>query len=173
MLFLIAVCLSIDAFSLSLAYGTLGLTKKEIKKLSLIVGAYHFVMPIVGLFSGKIILRFLPVSEYVLAFLVLFLIGLNMIIESMTKKEINKKITIQEYFLFGLAVSIDSFSVGISLKTISPNYVLAPFVFSVVSSTFTYIGLLLGKKISEVIGKIASLIGGIVLIILGFLYLIK
>lgn len=173
MLFIIAVCLSIDAFSLAIAYGTLGLTKKEIRKLAIIVGIYHFVMPIVGLYSGKLILSFLPISEYVLAFLVLFLIGLNMIIESMSKKEITKKITNQEYLLFGLAVSIDSFSVGIGLKVISDNYFIAPLIFSVVSALFTYVGLLLGKKINEMIGKVASLIGGVVLIVLGFLYLIK
>lgn len=171
MLLIIAVCLSIDAFSLALAYGTLGFSKKEILKLSLIVGIYHFVMPIIGLYSGRLILKILPISEYDLAFLVFLIIGLNMIIDSFSKKEI-KKISIHEYFLFGLAVSIDSFSVGISLKIITNNYLLAPFVFSVISGLFTYLGLILGKRIKEIIGKIASLIGGVILIILGFLYLI-
>ena len=49
-IFLIAIALSMDAFSLSLAYGTLGLTKKEVNKLSVIVGIYHFFMPLIGLF---------------------------------------------------------------------------------------------------------------------------
>ena len=53
-IFVIAVSLSMDAFSLSLAYGTLNLKKKYIKQLSLIVGIYHFFMPLIGLLIGKI-----------------------------------------------------------------------------------------------------------------------
>ena len=44
----IAISLSMDAFSLSLLYGTLNLEKKFIWKLSLIVSIYHFFMPILG-----------------------------------------------------------------------------------------------------------------------------
>ena len=56
-LFTIAVSLSMDAFSLSLAYGTLNLEKKDINNLSLIVGIYHFFMPLLGLFIGNIVLK--------------------------------------------------------------------------------------------------------------------
>ena len=56
-IFVIAVSLSMDAFSLSLAYGTLGLSKKETIQLSSIVGIYHFFMPIIGMFLGKFILN--------------------------------------------------------------------------------------------------------------------
>ena len=45
LLVIIAVTLSMDAFSLSLAYGTIGLDKKNIILLSCIVGIYHFIMP--------------------------------------------------------------------------------------------------------------------------------
>ena len=45
LLFIIAISLSMDAFSLSLAYGTLDINKKEIITLSIIVGIYHFFMP--------------------------------------------------------------------------------------------------------------------------------
>ena len=47
MVMLIAISLSMDAFSLSLAYGTLNLEKKYINLLSIIVGVYHFFMPII------------------------------------------------------------------------------------------------------------------------------
>jgi putative Mn2+ efflux pump MntP len=48
----IAISLSMDAFSLSLAYGTLDIDKKNIYTLSIIVGIYHFFMPLIGYFVG-------------------------------------------------------------------------------------------------------------------------
>ena len=56
---IIAISLSMDAFSLALAYGTLNLNKKDIYKLSLTVGVYHFIMPLLGLFLGSIILKYI------------------------------------------------------------------------------------------------------------------
>ena len=49
---LIGISLSMDAFSLALAYGISGITKKEIIILSLIVGIFHFCMPLIGLALG-------------------------------------------------------------------------------------------------------------------------
>ena len=44
LIFIIAISLSMDAFSLALAYGTISLSKKEINILSIVVGIYHFFM---------------------------------------------------------------------------------------------------------------------------------
>ena len=80
--------------------------------------------------------------------------------------------TLKEMILFGLAVSIDSFSVGIGLKAITNNYILSVLSFSLSSFIFTYIGLNIGKKINNLIGKISTLIGGITLLIIGIIYII-
>jgi len=78
-----------------------------------------------------------------------------------------------EMILFGLAVSIDSFSVGIGINNISNNFIICSSIFSVASFLFTYVGLKLGNKLSHLIGKIATIIGGVVLILFGLLYIIK
>lgn len=172
MVIIIAVSLSMDAFSLSLAYGTLNMSKKEINILSVIVGIYHFIMPLIGMYIGTKIIELLPIKPNTIVFLVLFLIGIEMIIESFKSE---RKITIMKFselLIFGLAVSIDSFSVGIGLKAIYSNPYIAALIFSTSSFIFTYLGLILGKKISEMIGKISTFLGGIVLIIIGLFYLI-
>ncbi len=81
-----------------------------------------------------------------------------------------KKMYFLEILLFGLAVSIDSFSIGIGLKSITNNTYLASLIFSITSFLFTFIGLIIGKKISEKIGEVAPIIGGLLLLILGFYY---
>lgn len=169
----IAVSLSMDAFSLSLAYGTLSLDKKAIKQLSIIVGLYHFFMPILGMLLGRVILSFIPIKPYVVVFIVLFFIGIQMIVESFKDEEKVEPMSKAELLLFGLAVSIDSFSVGIGIDTITNNYILSSTIFSFSAFIFTYLGLIFGKKINELIGKIATLFGGIALIIISFIYLFQ
>lgn len=171
--FVIAVSLSMDAFSLSLAYGTLGLSKKETFELSFIVGIYHFFMPIIGIFLGSILLNIIHIKPDIVVFIVLLFIGIQMIIESFKEEERIEPMSKMELLLFGLAVSIDSFSVGIGLNTITNNYVLSSIIFSISALIFTYLGLIMGKKISEIIGKIATTLGGVTLIIISFIYLFK
>ena len=97
---IIAISLSMDAFSLSIAYGTLNLNKKEISLLSIIVGIYHFIMPQIGHQIGIKILQILPLEPEIIVFLVLFLIGLQMILETIKEEKNIKKMNIKEMLIF-------------------------------------------------------------------------
>ena len=167
LIFFIAVSLSMDAFFLSIAYGSLNLEKKKIYILSIIVGLYHFFMPILGIGFGNILnIK----SNYIVA-LIFLIIGINMILDIYKEKEI-KPVSFLYMLLFGLSVSIDSFTIGIGLSKIMKFTILCPITFSLVSLIFTYVGLVLGKKISETIGNISILIGGLTLIVLGVYYIV-
>lgn len=167
---IIAISLSMDAFSLALAYGTLNLNKKDIYKLSLTVGIYHFIMPLLGLFLGNIILKYIN-NPKIIVFIILFIIGIQMIYETFKEEDIKNIVNFRQILLFGLAVSIDSFSVGIGLNIISKNYLYCSTIFSLFSLSFTYLGLTIGKKINNIIGKTSTIIGGLILIIIAFVYL--
>lgn len=169
---IIAISLSMDAFSLSLAYGTLNLKQKEIIKLSIVVGIYHFFMPIIGMFIGQALFEILPIKSDLIVFTVLVIIGIQMIVESNKTDDKIKGMSLVQLLLFGLAVSIDSFSVGIGLRSINSNYILAALIFSITSFLFTYTGLYLGKKINNLIGRISTLLGGITLIVIGICFII-
>lgn len=168
---LIGISLSMDAFSLALAYGTLNLKNRNINLLSIIVGLYHYFMPLLGMFVGKKIINLLPISSNFLVFIVLFLIGIQMIIESFKEEKEIKKLNLFEMILFGIAVSIDSFSLGLGLKTLYKNPYISALIFSISSMLFTYIGLKIGKKINQKIGNISTIFGGITLIIISIIYL--
>ena len=151
---LIAVSLSMDAFSLSLIYGTQGITKKHKIILSLIVGAYHFIMPLLGVTIGKI----------------LILISIEMIISSFKKEEKSFLLTIPSYLIFGLSVSIDSLTTGIGLSLITNKYVISSLIFAITSLSFTYLGVNIGDKLNQKYGKMSTIIGGTILLLLGILY---
>lgn len=170
-LIIIGISLSMDAFSLSLLYGTV-IKKQNIKILSIIVGIYHFIMPLLGMFVGKKIISLLPISTNMVVFIVLFLIGVEMIVESFKEEKELKTINLLEMLLFGFAVSIDSFSLGLGLRAIYDNPYIAALIFSLSSMIFTFFGLKLGKFINKKIGSISTLIGGITLIIVGIMYIV-
>lgn len=169
---LIGISLSMDAFSLSLAYGTLNIKNKNINFLTLMVGLYHFFMPLIGMFVGKKIVSLLPIESDTLVFIVLFLIGIEMIIESFKEEKEIKNLNILEMLLFGFAVSIDSFSLGFGLKSLYKLPYVSAFIFSISSMIFTYLGLKLGKKINQKIGNLSTILGGITLIVIGIIYIV-
>ena len=172
LIIIIAISLSMDAFSLCLAYGTLNLSIKDINSISITVGLYHFFMPLIGFFIGEKILKIVPLNINLVVFVILTIIGIEMIIETFKKEKISKQMNIIEIVFFGLAVSIDAFSVGVGLKAICDNTVIAAIIFSVTSFIFTYLGLIIGNKINKLIGSLSTIIGGITLIIIGIAYLV-
>ncbi len=171
LVFLMAVSLSMDAFSLALVYGTLGMSKKYKIFLSIIVGMYHFVMPLLGMFLGEIILSLFNFNYDILVFLILTFIGVEMVVNSFKSEDEVSSLKVSDLFLFGLAVSIDSFTLGITLPSLNVSKVISPFIFALVSCLFTFIGLSIGNKIQKLLGKVATIIGGVILILIGVFFL--
>jgi len=162
-IFLIGISLSMDAFSLSLAYGITGINNKQKIILALIVGIYHFIMPLIGCEFGNIINNITIINNDFIASLILFLIGVDLIF-SKQKEKLN--ISAIGFILFGLSVSIDSLTVGIGLKAITNNIILSPIIFSITSLIFTYLGLNIGNVIGDKLGDYSKKIGGIILLII-------
>lgn len=162
-----------DAFSLSLLYGTEGINKKDKILLSLIVGIYHFIMPLVGLTIGSFITSKLIINTNILVGIILSLISIEMMISSFKNKEEKFLISIPGFLLFGLSVSIDSLTTGIGLPAITSKHILSSIIFSITSLMFTFLGLNLGNLLNQKYGKISTLIGGLILLIIGIIYIFK
>lgn len=168
---LVAVGLSMDAFSLSILYGTLGFSKKRVIGLSLVVGIFHFLMPLIGSVVGSALLHFLPVDQDLIVGIIFMVIAIQMISSTSKEEEIMNIIGIGSLLLFGFTVSIDSFSVGIGLSAINSNYLLVVSIFSIISTVFTFLGLMIGHKLNDKFGKISTWIGSIILIVLAIIYM--
>ncbi len=169
---LIAISLSMDAFSLALSYGTNGLNKKDIQTLSTTVGIFHFFMPLIGMFLGNTLLFFININTDVLVFVILSFIGIEMLVESFKKKEVFYLVTRLEVLLFALAVSLDSLSIGIGFSLLTSSPIFSSLTFALMSAFFTYVGLRIGDFANKKLGSIATIIGGLILLFLGILYII-
>ena len=170
---LVGISLSMDAFSLSLLYGTNGINQKSQLFLSFIVGIFHFFMPILGLRLGNILISNISFNLNYIVGIIFSIIGVEMIISSIRDKKAEIIDSLIGYLMFGFSVSIDSFTTGIGLNIIYNNYYIVAFVFMVCSFLFTYMGLKLGNVLNIKFGNISNLVGAIILIILGFVYFFK
>ncbi len=171
-LLLIAIALSMDTFSLSLLVGTFPLSKKEIFVLSLIVGIFHFFMPLFGVLIGSNIIELLKIDAHFILGIVLIFIGIQILYELIKNEKESIKLSISGMFLFAFAVSFDSFSTGLGLLAITANIWIAFVMFSITSFIFTLSGLYLGKFANKYLGIYAQIIGLIILFSMGIYYII-
>ncbi len=169
---LIGISLSLDAFSLALIYGTLNLSRHKITILSIVVGIYHFIMPLIGSMVGIMVINKLIIAPNYIVAILFILIGLEMIL-SIFKEEKLMLLNLIGILIFGFAVSIDSFFTGIGLSFIYIDIIDCALIFSVLSCLFTYIGLLIGGKINQKLGKYSAVLGGICLLGIAIYYLTK
>ncbi len=166
MIFMVAVSLSMDAFSLALIYGTLNVSSRMIRNMSGVVGIFHFFMPLFGFLFGDLLSFFLEFEADLLVGIIFFILALQMFLSLFKTEEVEVLSGFLSYFLFGFTVSVDSFSVGIGIGSLKGPIFLPCVVFSLVSAGFTYLGLRLGKTLATRFGKISTLIGGFILFIL-------
>lgn len=169
--FLIAVSLSMDAFSLALIYGTYGLSKKDEVLLSVIVGVFHFVMPLLGLFFGSIIMKYFVFNVNLVVGIIFGIIGIEMLFSVKSEEDVKVLVSWVGFLFFGISVSMDSLTTGIGLSAISKNYLGVASLFMIVSAIFTYLGLRFGNRLNDRFGKYATLCGGIMMLFLAISYI--
>ncbi len=168
--FFLAIGLSMDAFSLALAYGTSHLQFKKIIFASICVGFFHFLMPYLGSTVGASFIAHFPLNTNLLVAIIFFLLALEMFLNR--NETSNNLITnFISIIFFAFTVSIDSFTVGIALGMTNSLIFQASTIFSIVSALFTFSGLLLGKKLFERYGKKSIYIGIVILLLLSLKYL--
>lgn len=170
-IFSIGIALSMDAFSLSLGIGTFNISNKKALYLAIIVGIMHFLMPYLGLAIGNSIINYFKLNNEILLGSILIIISFEMLFDLLKKEEKEYNLSLIGMLLFAFGVSLDSFSTGLGLIVITNNYYIAMIIFSLCSFSFTYLGLTIGKYTNKLLGVYSNVIGAILLIIIGLIYI--
>ena len=115
-LMLMAFALGMDAFSVGLGMGMLRLRLRQMIKIGLTVGFFHIWMPLLGIFAGRLLSeQFGAIAGYIGGGL-LIMLGMQMIWAGLREQETAFITPVGiGLFLFALGVSLDSFSVGLTL----------------------------------------------------------
>jgi len=171
-IFLIALALSMDAFSVAMAIGAAGRGHSSIAviRLATAFGIFQFVMPILGWLLGKTVVSYISDYDHWIAFGLLLIVGLRMIKEYFDKdeKERTKDPTKGwSLLILSIATSIDALAVGVSFAFFDVNIYYASAIIGIVCFIITALGMIFGKALSRILGRKAVLLGGIVLIAIG------
>lgn len=161
-----------DAFSLALSIGTLSIPKGKSLLLPIVVGLFHYFMPLIGMFVGNYFTYLLHIDTNLLSSVIFLYIAYNMYKEYKENDYLDFDISIYGILIFAFGVSLDAFGVGFTF--VSNNYLLLiPLVFALFSLIFTLLGLLLGKVLNKHIGKYAIILGIAIMLFLCFLNFVK
>ena len=175
---LLGVGLAMDAFSVSLANG-LNEPKMKAKRMCLIAGVFAFyqaLMPLTGWFCVHNLVKFFTVFEKFIPWIALILlafIGGKMVLEGIRNKEEEAEesesgLGFKLLMVQGIATSIDALSVGF---TISEYEFIMALVSALIIAAVTFVicmaGVIIGKKFGTKLANKASVLGGVILIVIG------
>lgn len=180
-LLLIAVGLSMDAFAVSICKG-LGMKKVNLKVafvLALFFGGFQALMPLIGWALGSQFLWLISPIDHWIAFVLLAAIGGKMLWGALHDEEGEDdgkpadKIDLGEFFILAVATSIDALAVGISFAALAVDIVPSILIIGVVTFCFTIAGVFVGNFFGSRYEKPASIVGGVVLILIGLKILLE
>ncbi len=175
----IALALAMDAFAVSLGIGMAHhpVTGRQTVRLALTFGLFQFVMCTAGWAAGETVVKHIGRYDHWLAFILLLIVGGRMITESFEQEkaeafERRDPTTGVPLLVLGVATSLDSLAVGLSLAALHTAILYPAAVIGVVAFVMTVVGMKLGPALGKVIGRRAELFGGLVMIAIGIKILV-
>ncbi|MCX7955024.1 MAG: manganese efflux pump MntP family protein [Bacteroidales bacterium] len=174
---ILSITLCIDTFALSVVIGMCNNNIKFLKasKIALIFAFTQSLAPFIGWALGLFIKEIFEKLDHWIAFTILLIIGLKMIF-SKEKEEYNCNniLTFKSMLIASIATSFDSFAIGFTISLIDLSILFTIITLGITTYLTAMIGMLIGKKISELVKiKYLEVIGGIALILLGLKILIE
>lgn len=169
---LIGIGLAMDAFAVSLSKG---LASGDYKFKNSIIcgfwfGGFQMLMPLIGCFLGVNFSAYIQSFDHWIAFVLLAIIGGNMIKEAFSDEKDDKtdcSYSARQMFPLAVATAIDALAVGITFAFLGVNIYLAVCIIGVITFFISGFGVKLGSIFGEKYSSHAEIIGGILLIIMG------
>ena len=182
-LFLLAVGVSMDAFAVSICKG-LAMKKATLGGMAPVggwFGGFQALMPLIGFFLGTLFAAAIEAVDHWVAFLLLGIIGINMLKEAFERDECcccceehNADLGVKTMFVMAVATSIDALAVGISLAMAGGvNIWLSVLLIGLTTFSFSAAGVKIGSLFGAAFEKKAQLAGGLILILLGVKILLE
>jgi len=166
---LLAIAVGMDAFSVSLSVGLMRIRLRFIFLYLFFIGLFHVIMPFLGMLVGHFLSLQLGLLAQMISGWMLIMIGGQMIISTFIKKDSLRRIHLFGLLTLAFTVSLDSFSVGISLglTMFSIDQIAIIFLFGLVSLFLATFGFVLARKGKSFFGIYSEMVGGIILLAIG------
>ncbi len=169
-LFILALGLSMDAFAVSVCKG-LSLGKIKVKHMCIAgawFGGFQALMPLIGYLLGSIFADKITMYSHWIAFILLVIIGINMIREAFGEEEkMDSNMGISTMLLLAVATSIDALAVGVSFAFLNVNIIYAVIFIGITTFVCSAAGIKIGSIFGERYKSKAEVCGGVILIFIG------
>ena len=175
-MFLIAVGVSMDAFAISICKGLSveRVEKKHLLSAGLWFGGAQALMPLIGYFLGKGFSYVIESLDHWVSFVLLALIGINMIRESRGEAEkLDASFSARAMFPLAIADSIDALAVGVTFAFLKVKILPAVLLIGATTFLFSVAGVKIGNQFGARYKSRAELAGGIILILMGLTILLE
>jgi len=176
-LFLIAVGLSMDAFAVSVCKG-LAAGKARLSHMGvtgLYFGGFQAGMPLVGYLLGRNFESLIVRWDHWIAFILLGIIGANMIRESFGEDDddVDADFGPKAMLPMAVATSIDALAVGVTFAFLRVNIVPAVSFIGVITFALSAVGVKIGSVVGGKCKCMAERLGGVILILMGLKILLE
>ncbi|AUS96955.1 hypothetical protein CDQ84_02305 [Clostridium thermosuccinogenes] len=169
-LLMIAIGLAMDAFAVAI---TKGLSMRKLNyKNALMTGAFfggfQALMPLLGYILGTRFSSAITSIDHWVAFVLLSLIGINMIRESRDEEcEVDSDFGLKRMLVLSVATSIDALAVGITFAFLQVDIIPAVSIIGITTFIISFLGVKIGSVFGCRFKSKAELTGGIILIVMG------
>lgn len=174
---IIGISLAMDAFAVAICKG-LSFKKLSMKKCITVgtyFGIFQGIMPLIGFILGISFQEIITKIDHWVAFILLCVIGINMIKDSFSKEteNLDQNISFKSMFPLALATSIDALAVGITFAFLKVNIILAITIITITTFLISIIGVIIGNKVGNNFEKKAEMFGGSILVLMGLKILLE
>jgi putative Mn2+ efflux pump MntP len=181
-LFLIGVGLSMDAFAVAICQG-LSMPRLNLRHgavIALFFGGFQALMPFAGWLLGSQFAGYIQNVDHWVAFLLLVLIGGNMVREALAPGEEeeaawdeDRGLDYKQLFLLAVATSIDALAVGVTFAFLEVSILPAITLIGCTTFVISLAGVVVGNFFGARYKKRAEITGGVILILLGVKILLE
>jgi putative Mn2+ efflux pump MntP len=177
---LLGFAMSTDAFAAAIGKGA-AMKRPQLSqalRAGLIFGVIEAITPVIGWLLGKGASRYIQAWDHWIAFVLLLGLGLHMVWNGL-KPEPDEPVDEAKHHgllglaLTGLSTSIDALAVGVGLAFVDTPIAVVAVVIGVCTFSMVTLGVMLGRVLGAMVGKRAELIGGIVLMGVGTVIMLK
>lgn len=180
-LFLIAVGLSMDAFAVSVCKGLCmkRLNVRQALVIALFFGGFQGLMPLIGWALGTQFERFITPVDHWIAFGLLALIGGKMLWDALHEDDealacpADGKLDMRELVMLAIATSIDALAVGVTFAFLRVDIAVSVGLIGLTTFVLSLVGVAVGHRFGARYEKPATIVGGVVLILIGLKILLE
>ena len=175
---LLGLALSMDAFAVTVSnvFAHRGLSRGRAMLMPVFFGAFQGLMPLLGFFAGSLVAEVIERYAGIVAFVILGFVGGKMIWDAFHEEEDgdvdDKTLTVGSLFVQAIATSVDAFAVGVSFVGMGVEPLSASGIIALTTFVCTCLALVVGRTFGNKLGEKATVMGGIVLILIGIKALI-